>query len=260
MSILRAKTINLRKTRELTSSQKENSHLNETEAVKFKTTLESFPRRFVFELTNSCNLNCIMCGRNSANFKLARFDISWLKIFDAVVHNVEEVTLMGWGEPTTHPKFIDFLIWAHRNGLRKYFCTNGKLLKKLLNVIFDLEVDIIAVSLDGANAETNERIRRGSDFNEIIRNIELVTSKRQKWPYINFVFTAMKSNISQLPEIVKLASDIGIDEVKVVYLTAFSKDMVDEILLDHEPLVQDCFYQAEMVTEQKRDIYSFGTH
>lgn len=101
MSILRAKTINLRKTRELTSSQKENSHLNETEAVKFKTTLESFPRRFVFELTNSCNLNCIMCGRNSANFKLARFDISWLKIFDAVVHNVEEVTLMGWGTYNT---------------------------------------------------------------------------------------------------------------------------------------------------------------
>lgn len=59
----------------------------------------------------------------------------------------------------------------------------------------------------------------------------------------------MKSNISQLPEIVKLASDIGIDEVKVVYLTAFSKDMVDEILLDHEPLVQDCFYQAEMVAK-----------
>ena len=249
MDILRAKTINLRQTRELTPARKENAILNETEAIKQKTTLESFPRRFVFELTNACNLNCIMCGRNAASFKLTRFDLSCLEMFKLIVNKVEEVTLMGWGEPTIHPEFVSFLKWAYKNGLRKYFCTNGMRLERLINVIFDTETDIIAVSLDGANAETNNRIRRGSDFNKVVKSIELITSRREKWPYMNFVFTAMKSNISQLPDIVKLASDIGLQEVKVVYLTAFSEHMADEILYGYEKVVKNFFQKAKMYAD-----------
>ena len=55
-------------------------------------------------------------------------------------------------------------------------------------------------------------------------------SHGKKWPYINFVFTAMKSNISQLPDMVKLASDIGLQEVKVVYMTAFDEGLANESL------------------------------
>jgi len=249
MDILRAKTIDLRKTRELTPARKENAILNEMEATQQKTVLESFPRRFVFELTNACNLNCIMCGRNAANFKLRRFDVSWLEIFEPVVNRVEEVTLMGWGEPTIHPEFIRFLKWAHKNGLRKYFCTNGMRLEHLIDVIFETETDIIAVSLDGANAETNNRIRRGSDFDKVVKIIELITRRREKWPYMNFVFTAMKSNIKQLPDMVKLASDIGLQEVKVVYLTAFSERMADEILYGHEKLVKDSFQKTKIIAD-----------
>ena len=249
MDILRAKTIDLRKTRELTPARKENAILNEMEATQQKTVLESFPRRFVFELTNACNLNCIMCGRNAANFKLRRFDVSWLEIFEPVVNTVEEVTLMGWGEPTIHPEFIRFLKWAHKNGLRKYFCTNGMRLEHLIDVIFETETDIIAVSLDGANAETNNRIRRGSDFDKVVKIIELITRRREKWPYMNFVFTAMKSNIKQLPDMVKLASDIGLQEVKVVYLTAFSERMADEILYGHEKLVKDSFQKTKIIAD-----------
>jgi len=249
MNILRAKTIDLRQTRELTDSRKENAILNEAEATKQKTTLESFPRRFVFELTNACNLNCIMCGRNAATFKPTRFDVSWLEIFKPIVNKVEEVTLMGWGEPTIHPEFVNFLKWSYKHGLRKYFCTNGMRLESLTNDIFDTETDIIAVSLDGANAETNNRIRRGSDFTKVLKGIELIISRRKKWPYMNFVFTAMKSNISQLPDIVTLASNIGLDEVKVVYLTAFSKNLEHEILYGHERLVEDSFQESKKLSD-----------
>lgn len=249
MNILRAKTIDLRQTRELTGPRKENAILNETEATQQKATLESFPRRFVFELTNACNLNCIMCGRNAATFKPTRFDVSWLKMFEPIVNNVEEVTLMGWGEPTIHPEFISFLKWSYKNGLRKYFCTNGTRLEILVDEIFDTETDIIAVSLDGANAETNNRIRRGSDFTKVLKGIELIISRRKKWPYMNFVFTAMKSNIRQLPDIVRLASNIGLDEVKVVYLTAFNNHLEDEILYGHEKLVKDSFQESKMLAD-----------
>ena len=63
--ILRAKTKNLFSGKELTEKQQNNSNKNMEELEVGKTILESYPRRLVFELTNACNLNCIMCGRNA---------------------------------------------------------------------------------------------------------------------------------------------------------------------------------------------------
>ncbi len=195
--LLRAKTLDLRLTRPLTEKRQANSKKNEEEALAGKLVLESMPRRFVFELTNACNLNCKMCGRNSAQFQPTWFQMEWLKYFEPVAPQVEEVTLMGWGEPTVHPHFSEFLDWAHRLGLRKYFCTNGMRLDKLFDDIFRTQTDIIAVSMDGACAETNEEIRRGADFHKILKNTSAITEYKAahglEFPYMNFVFTDRKS-------------------------------------------------------------------
>ena len=77
--LLRAKTLDLRLTRPLTPERQENSRKNEAEALAGSLALDSMPRRFVFELTNACNLNCKMCGRNSASFQPTWFQLDWLK-------------------------------------------------------------------------------------------------------------------------------------------------------------------------------------
>lgn len=246
--VLRAKTLDLRLTRPLTPERRANSAKNKEEALARKTVLESMPRRFVFELTNACNLNCKMCGRNSAAFQPTWFQMEWLKRFEPVAHLVEEVTLMGWGEPTVHPYFAEFLNWAHRLGLRKYFCTNGMRLDKLFDDIFRTETDIIAVSMDGACAETNEEIRRGADFKKILKNISAITEYKAahglEFPYMNFVFTAMDQNLSELPDLVRLAGEVGLDEVKAVYLTAFDERMAPDVLYDKMERTREVFQSA----------------
>lgn len=246
--LLRAKTLDLRLTRPLTAERSINSGKNEEEARAGRLILESMPRRFVFELTNACNLNCKMCGRNSANFQPTWFQMEWLKYVEPVANRVEEVTLMGWGEPTVHPDFAGFLHWAHRLGLRKYFCTNGMRLDKLFDDIFQTETDIIAVSMDGACAETNEEIRRGADFHKILKNISAITEHKAahglEFPYMNFVFTAMDQNLDELPELVRLAGEIGLDEVKAVYLTAFDEGMAAETLYDKMERTREVFQAA----------------
>lgn len=246
--LLRAKTLDLRLTRPLTPERQKNSAENQEEALAGKQILSAMPRRFVFELTNACNLRCKMCGRNSADFQPTWFQMDWLKYFEPAAHLVEEVTLMGWGEPTVHPHFAEFLSWAYRLGLRKYFCTNGMRLDKLFDDIFNTETDIIAVSMDGACAETNEEIRRGADFHKILRNISAITEYKAahglQFPYMNFVFTAMEQNLGELPELVRLAGEVGLDEVKVVYLTAFDEAMAAEVLYDKMARTRDVFQAA----------------
>lgn len=252
--ILRAKTKTLFSGRKLTEKQKQNTELNIQEMETGKTVLESYPRRLVLELTNACNLNCIMCGRNAADFKPTVFDMDVFRSFEPIMDTIEEVTLMGWGEPTIHPNFIEMLEIINKHSARKYFCTNGMNLKKIKNAIFDYNVDVFAVSLDGATDETNSRIRRGSKIEQITEDLkDIVRMKKErglKYPWINFVFCAMQSNIRELPDLVRLAAEIGIEEVKVVYLTVFGEDLMNESLWGHEDLVREIFEEAMEIGEQ----------
>ena len=60
--VLRAKTKTLFSGKELTEQQRQNTEQNIKEMEEGRTILQSYPRRLVFELTNACNLNCVMCG------------------------------------------------------------------------------------------------------------------------------------------------------------------------------------------------------
>lgn len=246
--ILRAKTKTLFSGKELTEKQKKNTELNIQELEAGKVILQSYPRRLVLELTNACNLNCIMCGRNAADFKPTVFDMDVFRGLEPLMDTIEEVTLMGWGEPTIHPNFIEMLEIINKHSARKYFCTNGMNLKKIKSAIFDYNVDVFAVSLDGATDETNSRIRRGSKIDQITEDLkDIVRIKKErglKYPWINFVFCAMQSNIRELPDLVRLASEIGIEEVKVVYLTVFGEDLLGESLWGHADLVKEVFEKA----------------
>ncbi len=246
--IIRAKTKTLFSGKKLTQRQQANTDINIAELEQGKQILQSYPRRLVFELTNACNLNCVMCGRNAADFKPTRFDMEVFRSFEPLMDIVEEVTLMGWGEPTIHPSFIEMLEIINRHSARKYFCSNGMNLKKIKDAIFDYNVDVFAVSLDGATDETNGRIRRGSKIEQVTEDLkDIVRLKKErglKYPWINFVFCAMQSNIRELPDLVRLAAEIGIEEVKVVYLTVFGEDLMNESLWGHERLVHEVFEEA----------------
>lgn len=90
--IIRAKTKNLFSGKELTIKQQENSNRNIEELEKGQTILKPYPRRLVFELINACSLNCIMCGRNAADFKSTVFDMDVFRSFKPLMDTIEEVT------------------------------------------------------------------------------------------------------------------------------------------------------------------------
>ena len=102
--------------------------------------------------------------------------------------------------------------------------------------------------MDGACAETNEDIRRGADFHKILKNISAITEYKAahglEFPYMNFVFTAMDQNLEELPELVRLAGEVGLDEVKAVYLTAFEESMAGQTLYDKMEKTREVFQRA----------------
>jgi radical SAM protein with 4Fe4S-binding SPASM domain len=59
----------------------------------------------------------------------------------------------------------------------------------------------------------------------------------------------MKSNIDELPDLVRLANDIGIQEVKVVYLTVFDNSLEHESLWGYREKVINILNEAEKISE-----------
>ncbi|MFO7611644.1 MAG: radical SAM protein [Clostridia bacterium] len=257
--IKRIDTRNLFRYTGLTQLQKENSRLNILESDEGRTILASYPRRIVLELTNACNLGCIMCGRSHAEFKPAFFKKEWLKVLEPAFSFAEEMTLMGWGEPAIHPDFQHFLEFAGHFPIKKYILTNGTRLREISPWIFEYKVDIIAVSLDGPDSATNDRIRKGSDFNRITGDLRELVVRRYfapTKPYINTVTTLMKSNIDKFPGMIDLAADLGIEEVKGVYLTAFSKELAGETLFDIPERTEEVFNIARERAERYNIVLS----
>lgn len=251
--ILRAKTKELLQTRPLNDKQKRNSELNMDELEQGKIKLDSYPRRILLELTNACNLRCKMCGRSAINFTINSFDLSYLdKLKDALEH-AEEVALFGWGEPLVYSKFSEILELLDKYNVRKYFVTNGMLLNKFTDEIFKHKVDIITISLDGASPETNDRIRLGGKFQTVINNTSAIVKEKRRrgvdYPYMNFVFTTMKSNYKEIPEMVRLTKKIGLEELKVVYLTVFEQKLLGESLWNQHNKLKKVFDEAEKLAD-----------
>jgi radical SAM protein with 4Fe4S-binding SPASM domain len=239
----------------LTNQQNENSLKNIEEGNQGVQEMSSYPRRIVVELTNRCNLNCIMCGRTGRHFEKFNFDREWFKVLEPAFVHTEEIVLHGWGEPLVYKGFSDLLEYLDQFPMRKYFCTNGMLLKNFKEDIFKYHVDILAISMDGAKKATNDRIRAGGNQKLILDNVrEIVQYKKEHnldYPHMNFVFTAMTDNIDELPDMIDLAASIGIPEVKVVYLTAFDEDMAKLSLYNKQELVKKNFLLAEKKANEK---------
>lgn len=189
-------------------------------------------RRLQVEVTGACNLACRMClvryrpklDRGEASFPLDRF----VALLDRLPR-LEEVTLQGLGEPLLHPDLVEMVAAASARGLRVGFNTNGTLLTHTkIDALLDAGPTWVHVSVDGADAETFEAIRDGARFGQVVRNLRRLVERRDARggapPHIQLNTVLMRSNLAELPDVVRLAADIGVDRM---WLQALSHDFSD---------------------------------
>jgi MoaA/NifB/PqqE/SkfB family radical SAM enzyme len=111
------------------------------------------------------------------------FDLFTKIVDEAATIGAECLFLHGIGEPLLHPRFLSMLKYAKEHSNRfdmVGFCTNGTLLtEEVTDSIVELGVDRVLISLDGIGA-VNERIRSGSVYNTIEKNINYLLLSRGK--------------------------------------------------------------------------------
>jgi len=105
-----------------------------------------------------------------------------------------------------------------RRGAYALFNTHGLLLRGTqVERVIAAGLDELRVSIDSASPETYQRVRGADGFARIVENLRGVTDiKRQlgvTTPRVSLWITGLKSNVRELPDLVRLAHEIGVREV-----------------------------------------------
>jgi radical SAM protein with 4Fe4S-binding SPASM domain len=149
------------------------------------------------------------------------FDV-FIRILDQFP-GLEELQLQGLGEPMMHPRFFDMISHAVARGVRVGTNTNATLMnEQRAERCVNSGLGEIHISIDGATAETYERIRVRAHFDRVIANVgRLVAARRRlnsSTPRIRMVVVAMRENLREFPDLVRLAHRLEIDTVFVQHL------------------------------------------
>jgi MoaA/NifB/PqqE/SkfB family radical SAM enzyme len=165
------------------------------------TDAEQFPSIIVLENTTVCNLRCIHCPQGQGYPERPDYHAVYMDwdVYTKAIDEIAEhkITLLRYspaGEALIHPQFLDQVAYAKNKGVTPVnLTTNGLTLdnpaflagkrvpgKTILDLLLELGIDIIDISLDAATRESYERIRLLSSYHRVWSNIHRLLYLRDK--------------------------------------------------------------------------------
>ena len=200
-------------------------------------------KRVYVEVTNKCNLNCATCMRNVWDVQYGDMsEETFIRILSGLedLPHKPELFLGGYGEPLSHPHILEMVEQAKKAGHSVSLITNGILLtEQVTRRLIELRLDKLWVSLDGASPECYADVRLGDALPIVIENLTRLRSQKFQtfgfsfWggvPKLGIAFVAMKRNIHDLNEVIKLGTRLGAVEFSVSNVLAHNAELLDENL------------------------------
>lgn len=194
--------------------------------------------RVYVEPTNGCNLSCRTCVRNSWREPVGSMSMEiYRRLVDGLrsVPSLRAVSFWGFGEPLLHPHIVEMVALAKELGARTQLITNGLLLsQKLSEGLVAAGLDSLVVSIDGASPEIHAEVRSGADLRVVQRNLETLNAVRrttpEENPEVGLEFVAMRRNVSELPQLRRLAFQMGASFIVVTNVLPYTEELKDEVL------------------------------
>jgi mycofactocin radical SAM maturase len=166
----------------------------------------SAPICLTWELTYGCNLACVHCLSSSG-----RRDPRELSTEEAM-RVVDELAAMqvfyvniGGGEPTLRPDFWQLLDYCVANKVGVKFSTNGsRITAAAAERIAGTDYVDVQISIDGADAQTNDAIRGPGSFDVAVTAMRRLRDAGMAGFKVSVVVT--RDNVGQLDDFLAIAS------------------------------------------------------
>lgn len=175
------------------------------------------------EPTTACNLRCPECPSGLRAFTRPTGNLK-SNFFKNIVEDLHQHLLFlifyFQGEPYINPDFLDMVRAAHVKGIYTITSTNGHFLNEH-NAKRTIEsgLDRLIISVDGTTQAVYENYRKAGKLEVVLQGARNVIKWKRalhsRTPHVIFQFLVVRPNEHQIPEIYKLAKEIGVDEVKL---------------------------------------------
>lgn len=126
-------------------------------------------KKMCWWITDQCNEGCIYCFRALNNIN--KFDTKQhMFILDRIIgYGTEQITWSG-GEALLVPHVTQLMKYAKEHGIYNKLTTNGKLLTPEKIEEIKPYIDLVALSIDSFNDNTNQSIGRGKEHRKTVIN------------------------------------------------------------------------------------------
>jgi radical SAM protein with 4Fe4S-binding SPASM domain len=168
------------------------------------------------EPNNNCNFKCPHCQVTYWDKKTEHIDADTFSRILKQFPNLVRIKLQGMGEPLLNRNLIPMLKIGESRGISMWFISNGSLCnQKIAEQLATLKNTKITFSIDGATAEVFEKIRVGGKFAQVTQNICNLVQLRgnNRRPILSTWTVVNHNNIDEVPKIVELAGEMGVDQV-----------------------------------------------
>lgn len=216
-----------------------------------------WPSTFSLELTNKCNLHCVMCPREYEYGKgMIPGDMSTelaKRLIDESYPYVQSMGLTGMGETLFAPNLTEVAkyIKSKKKSIIIFISTNANFpdfLEKVSSVL--PYIDTIQISTDGIG-ETYQSIRKGASFELLEKNLKALIPLAQKNNVdvmLNMVVN--KKNFTSMAPLIEFAASYNIKYVRLtpvnlVSIPSVSKDYYDffssiEFNKERDKAIENC--------------------
>jgi radical SAM protein with 4Fe4S-binding SPASM domain len=196
------------------------------------------PMTISFEPTTACNLRCPECPSGLRAFTRPTGNLKenfFRDTIDEMYRDLMYLIFYFQGEPYINPKFLDMVNYAHKKGIYTITSTNGHFLNdENAKKTIESGLDRLIISVDGTTQDTYESYRKEGNLENVLQGAKNIIRWKKEMksatPHVIFQFLVVKPNEHQIPEIYKLAEEIGIDEVKLKTAQIYDYENGNELI------------------------------
>jgi radical SAM protein with 4Fe4S-binding SPASM domain len=196
------------------------------------------PMTISLEPTTACNLRCPECPSGLRAFTRPVGNLKEDFFRDTIDELYKELLYLIFyfqGEPYINPKFLDMVKYANQKGIYTITSTNGHFLNDdNARKTIESGLDRLIISVDGTTQDTYESYRKEGNLDHVLQGARNIVRWKKELksatPHIIFQFLVVKPNEHQIPEIYKLAEEIGIDEVKLKTAQVYDYENGNELI------------------------------
>jgi MoaA/NifB/PqqE/SkfB family radical SAM enzyme len=148
---------------------------------------QEFPMMCVISFVYICNAQCPNCPYTNSQIRADYRDRPIMNedTFKIIADQCGEygawIRISGGGEPMLHPKATELIEYAKKAGAKIGLITNGsRFTEENSRRLLEAQVDMIEFSVDAADAETYAKVRKGLNWDKLLRNIRRIIELRNR--------------------------------------------------------------------------------